>query len=409
MALDSEGVQSDATPNSALRVLVQRNFGPYFLGNLVASVGTWIQNIAMALLIFRLTGSTFLVAMVSFAQFIGLIVLAPWTGSAADRFDRRKMILLTQASATFIGAILAVVTYLGLAKPVWLIGAALLFSITKAFALPAQQALVPQLVARKDLQAAVALNAITYNLARAVGPVIGAGIILTLGFTWAFSINALSYLALAGAVLVVDAPENVRPDREAPMKLVETVRRVRNDPKIGPLLIAIAVVAIAIDPVSNLTPAFAVEVYGRSDAFTGILIGVFGFGAALAAALVVMKLRTSFRGIAVAMAGLGIAICVFGLSTDATVGLGALFLAGIAYIISVSLATTMVQVHVAEDHRGRVMALWGVAFLGVRPAASLLDGTVATLVDLRTAAILMAAPVMVGAVYIAQRARGAQP
>ena len=409
MVLDSEGVPGDATSSSALRVLVQRNFGPYFLGNFVTSVGTWIQNIAMALLIFRLTGSTFLVAMVSFAQFIGLIVLAPWTGSAADRFDRRRTIVLTQVSATLIGAMLAVATYLDRTTPVWLIGAALFFSVTKAFALPAQQALVPQLVARRDLQAAVALNAITYNLARAVGPVVGAGIILTLGFTWAFSINALSYLALAAAVLIVKAPQNARSDRKTPTKLIETIRMVRNDPKIGPLLIGIAAVAVAIDPVSNLTPAFTVEIYGRPEAFTGILIGVFGLGAAIAAALVVAKLRTSFRGVALAMAGVGITICTFGMSTDAEVGLVALFLAGIAYIISISLATTMVQVHVAEDHRGRVMALWGVAFLGVRPAASLLDGIVATWVDVRAAAILMAVPVMVGAVYVARRAKGAQP
>ena len=269
--------------------------------------------------------------------------------------------------------------------------------------MPAQQALVPQLVARKDLQAAVALNAITYNLARAVGPVVGAGIILTLGFVWAFSINALSYPALAGAALIVDVP-----DREEPTKLIETIRQVRKDPRIGPLLIAIAAVAIAIDPVSNLTPAFTVDVYGKADTFTGILIGVFGLGAAIAAAPVVTKLRTSFRAIAFAMTGLGIAVWVFGLSTDAPVGIGALFLAGMAYIISVSLATTMVQVHVTESHRGRVMALWGVAFLGVRPAASLLDGTVATWVGLRTAAIVMAVPVLVGAVYVVRRAKGAR-
>ena len=403
MDLDSEGVHGEGPPSSALRVLAQRNFGPYFAGNFITNVGTWIQNIAMALLIFRLTGSTFLVAMVSFAQFSGLIVLAPWTGAAADRFDRRKMLILTQVAATVVGVVLAVVTHLGIATPVRLISAALLFSITKAFALPAQQALVPQLVARKDLQAAVALNAITFNLARAVGPVVGAGIILQLGFTWAFSINALSYLALAGAVLIVDAPGNVRSDRKAPTRLMDTIRHVRNDPRIGPLLIAIAAVAIAIDPVTNLTPAFTVEIYERTDTFTGILISVFGFGAAIAAALVVTKIPTSFRGIALAMSVLGLAICTFGLSTDSTVGIGALFVAGISYIISISLATTMVQTHAAEEERGRVMALWGVAFLGVRPAASLLDGTVATWFGLRTAAIVMAVPALIGAVYVARR------
>ena len=408
MDLDSEGVPDEGRPVSALRVLGQRNFGCYFVGNLLSSVGTWIQNIAMAILVFRLTGSTFLVAMVSFSQFIGLVVLAPWTGPAADRFDRRRMIVLTQVSAALVGAALAVVTHLDLTTPAWLIGAGLFFGVTKAFVLPAQQALVPQLVERRDLQAAVALNAITYNLARAVGPVIGAGIILTLGFTWAFTINALAYLALPAAVLLVKAPRAVRSDRRAPARLIETIRLVRNDPKLGPLLLCIATVAFAIDPVSNLTPAFTVEIYRRPDEFTGILIGVFGLGAAMTAALVVTKLAASFRGVSLAMAGVGVAMAAFGMSNDAGVGLVSLFLAGVAYIISISLATTMVQLHVSEDHRGRVMALWGVAFLGVRPAASLIDGSLATWIDLPTAAILMAVPVLLGALYLSRRSRKIQ-
>ena len=409
MDLDINTAQPDTPPNPPLRLLLRRNFGPYFFGNLMSNIGTWIQNIALALLIFRLTGSTFLVAMVTFSQFLGLIVLAPWTGSVADRFDRRRLIVLTQVLASMSGGVLALVTYLGLATPAWLIGTALLFSVTKAFLLPAQQALVPQLVERKDLQAAVALNAITYNLARAIGPVIGAGVILTLGFTWAFSINALSYLALAGAVMVVKVERREAGRPSEGTTFLDTIRVVRKDPLIGPLLIAIAAVSAAVDPVSNLTPAFTVEIYERADTFTGVLIGAFGLGAALTAAVVVTKVHASFRSIAVGMTGLGAAIMTFGMSTHANIGLAALFVGGIMYMISISLSTTLVQMNIADEHRGRVMALWGVAFLGLRPVASLLDGSVATLVNVRVAAFTMAVPVLVGAVYIARRGRRSNP
>ena len=409
MDIDTNTAQPDTPPNPPLRLLLRRNFGPYFFGNLMSNIGTWIQNIALALLIFRLTGSTFLVAMVTFSQFLGLIVLAPWTGSVADRFDRRRLIVLTQVLASLSGGVLALVTYLGLATPAWLIGTALFFSITKAFLLPAQQALVPQLVEPKDLQAAVALNAITYNLARAIGPVIGAGVILTLGFAWAFSINALSYLALAGAVMIVkvERREAGRPSERT--TFLDTIRVVRKDPLIGPLLIAIAAVSAAVDPVSNLTPAFTVEIYERADTFTGVLIGAFGLGAALTAAFVVTKVRASFRSIAVGMTGLGVAIMTFGMSTHANIGLAALFVGGIMYMISISLSTTLVQMNVADEYRGRVMALWGVAFLGLRPVASLIDGSVATLVNIRAAAFTMAVPVLLGAVYIARRGRRSDP
>ena len=405
MDLDINTTQPDPPPSPPLRLLLRRNFGPYFVGNLMSNMGTWIQNIALALLIFRLTGSTFLVAMTTFSQFLGLIVLAPWTGSVADRFDRRRLIVLTQVVASLSGGILALVTYLGLVTPAWLIGTALLFSITKAFVLPAQQALVTQLVERKDLQAAVALNSITFNLARAVGPVIGAGVILTLGFTWAFSINALSFLALAGAVMVVriESPEAGRSTERT--SLLETIRVVRKDPLIGPLLIAVAATSMAVDPVSNLTPAFAVEIYGEPDTFTGVLIGMFGLGAALTAAFVVTKVRATFRSISLGMAGLGVAIVAFGMSGHPNTGMVALFVGGIMYIVSVTLSTTLVQINTAEDHRGRVMALWGVAFLGLRPLASLVDGSVATLVNVRMAALVMAVPVLLGAAYLARRSR----
>ena len=405
MDLDINTTQPDPPPSPPLRLLLRRNFGPYFVGNLMSNMGTWIQNIALALLIFRLTGSTFLVAMTTFSQFLGLIVLAPWTGSVADRFDRRRLIVLTQVVASLSGGILALVTYLGLVTPAWLIGTALLFSITKAFVLPAQQALVTQLVERKDLQAAVALNSITFNLARAVGPVIGAGVILTLGFTWAFSINALSFLALAGAVMVVriESPEAGRSTERT--SLLDTIRVVRKDPLIGPLLIAVAATSMAVDPVSNLTPAFAVEIYGKPDTFTGVLIGMFGLGAALTAAFVVTKVRATFRSISLGMAGLGVAIVTFGMSGHPNTGMAALFVGGIMYIVSVTLSTTLVQINTAEDHRGRVMALWGVAFLGLRPLASLVDGSVATLVNVRMAALVMAVPVLLGAAYLARRSR----
>ena len=409
MDSDITAAQPDTPPNPPLRLLLRRNFGPYFFGNLMSNMGTWIQNIALALLVFRLTGSTFLVAMTTFSQFLGLIVLAPWTGPVADRFDRRRLIIATQIVASMIGGILALVTYLDLVTPTWLIGTALIFSITKAFLLPAQQALVPQLVERKDLQAAVALNSITFNLARAVGPVIGAGVILALGFTWAFTINALSYLALAGAVMTikVERREHGRPAERT--KLWETVRAVRKDPLIGPLLMTVAAVSMAVDPVSNLTPAFTVEIYQRPDTFTGVLIGAFGLGAALTAALAVTKVNPSFRSITVGMAGLGAAMVVFGMSTGPTMGIAALFVGGIMYILSVTLSTTLVQITVSEEHRGRVMALWGVAFLGLRPLASLIDGAVATFVNVRVAAFVMAVPVLVGAAFLTRRVRRSGP
>ena len=401
VAPESEHEEASTT----LAVLRQRNFAPYFIGNLFSSCGTWIQNIAQVLLIFRLTGSTFQVSMVTFAQFIGVVVLAPWTGAVADRFDRRQMLILTQVLSAMVVASLGLVTYLEIVNPTVLIAAALTVGVAKAFSVPLQQSLVPSLVARRDLQSAVALNSVTFNLSRAVGPMVGALLIATVGFAWAFSINALSYLGLVVALLVVDIPERERSTGDVRPKLLDTVRLVRREGHMVPLLITVAVVAVAVDPVNNLTPAFSVEVYGRSDTFAGALTGAFGVGAAVGAVLVVARARASLRNISMAMALVGATIIGFGFSTRGAVGIAVLFIAGMAFIASVSLATTMVHMQVTEEHRGRVMALWGVAFLGVRPVASLVDGSVATWLGLRQAAFVMTLPVLVGAVYVARWAK----
>ena len=383
-------------------MLFQRNFAPYFVGNLLSSCGTWIQNISQVVLIFRLTGSTFQVAIVSFAQFIGVVILAPWTGAVADRFDRRRMLVLTQVWSAGVVALLGLITYIDMMNPTYLIAAALMVGVAKAFSVPLQQSLVPSLVAPRDLQPAVALNSVTFNLSRAVGPMIGAVLITTVGFTWAFLINALSYLGLVGALLVLKIPERERSAREMRPKLRDTIRLVRREGQMLPLLLTVAVVAVAVDPVNNLTPAFSVEVYDRSDTFTGVLTGSFGIGAAFGAALIVVRARASLRNISMAMTLVGVTIIGFGISTSGVVGIGVLFVAGLAFIVSVSLATTMLHMYVTEEHRGRVMALWSVAFLGVRPVASLVDGLVATWLGLRYAAFVMALPVLAGAVYVAR-------
>ena len=147
-------------PRSIGRVLADRNVWPYFTGNLLSNCGTWFQNIAQAILVFRLTRSTLAVGVVNFAQFIGVFALAPWAGAAADRFDRRRLLVVTQLSAVAITALLAVLTSAGLATTPIVIGLALILGLSTAFAIPALQALVPALVTQpaSSLRAASFIN-----------------------------------------------------------------------------------------------------------------------------------------------------------------------------------------------------------------------------------------------------------
>ncbi|MBV8690576.1 MAG: MFS transporter, partial [Actinobacteria bacterium] len=144
--------------NNSLRLLRDRNFGPYLTGNLLSNCGTWFQNLAQSLLVYRLTKSTFMVGVVNFAQFIGMFALSPWSGSAADRFDRRRLLVVTQLGAVAVTGAMAVLSATGHATAGIVIALAVILGLTTAFAIPALMALIPLLVVPEDLGPAVALN-----------------------------------------------------------------------------------------------------------------------------------------------------------------------------------------------------------------------------------------------------------
>jgi MFS family permease len=384
------------TSRSSLRVLGQRNFGPFFVGNLLSNCGTWFQNIAQALLIYRLTHSTFLVGVVSFAQFAGIIFLAPWSGGAADRFDRKRLIIGTQIGSMIVTGALALLAVAGWDTVPVIIGLALLLGLVTAFGSPAMNAIVPSLVNRDDLPAAIAMNSVTFNMARAVGPVLGALVVARLGIPWAFGLNCLSYAALIGALLIVhprrqEARPNTRP------KLAESFQVIRDDLRLAVLLGVVASVSFALDPVTTLAPAFATQVFHHSDTLAGYLIGAFGTGAVIAAVFATGHTATPYRRITIMLALLAGGIATYAFLSPLVLAFIALGIGGFGYLAGQTRATTLLQLGVEDHQRGRIMALWSVCFLGTRPIASLIDGSLASLVGIHLTALLMTLPVFAAA------------
>ena len=399
---------------SALRALRHRDFALFFGGNLLSNCGTWFQNIALALLVFRLTHSSFWVGAVNFAQFAGVLVLAPWAGAAADRFDRRRLILTTQLVATAASALLAVAIGAGHGSLIVVLGLALLLGLTTAFATPSLQAVVPALVPREDLGAAIAMNSVTFNLARAVGPVAGAAVVARLGVAWAIGLNALSYLALAGAVLALHAATPAAARGGPRPTLRDSLRRVRQEPRLVLLLATVAAVSISLDPVNTLTPAFATRIFGHPDTFVGVLIGAFGVGAVIASLLPPAKqsrdrAQPPSRVLPGALLLFAAGLVGFGLAPRLGIAFVALPLAGFGFLLAQTRATTELQLGVSDAERGRVMALWSVAFLGTRPIASLADGGLANVIGPRATAVIFAIPVLAaggGMLLFSRRAVG---
>ena len=379
-------------PTTSLRILRERNFALYFAGNLASNCGTWFQVIAQSLLVYRLTQSTFLVGVTNFAMFIGVVLLAPWAGAAADHFDRRKLLVVTQIGAATVCATLAAFVAIGWGTVPVVIGMALVLGFTTAFATPAMQAIVPALVNRQDLGAAVAMNSVTFNLSRAIGGPLGAFVVARVGIAAAIGLNALSYvvLILALALITMNASRSNPPRAAQRPKLSDSVRMVRRTPHLAILLAVVAAASLTTDPVSTVTPEFATHVFHRTDVLTGYLIGAFGLGAVIASVLPMH--HPTNRTIAAFFVLFGAGMIAFGLSPVLAIAFPALAAGGFGYLAGVTRATTLLQLEVGEHERGRVMALWSVAFLGSRPIASVIDGGLAALAGPRVATLFMAVP-----------------
>jgi MFS family permease len=384
-------------PREAARLIASRDFGPYFWGNALSASGGWFHNLAAAILIFRLTGSELLLGVLGFAQFIPILLLAPWAGDAADRFDRRRLVLVVQLAAAALAGLLAALAWAGLASPAVVILVSLGLGVTSAFAVPAASALLASLVPPRDIPTAVGLNSMTYNLARAAGPALAGVTVATLGIPEAFALNAVSYLALAVGVTLA-RPR--RTERAQGTRLRDSIALIRANPRLGAFLLIVMLVGFASDPINTLAPAFAEE-FGRPDTDAGFVIGVFGAGAVTAALVLAGRVAGSRRRMASTLTLLGAGVALFSATPWLPAALAILFVAGFGYLASNTSATARLQLEVEEWQRGRIMALWGVAFLGLRPVASLIDGAIADAFGVRAAGVALALPALAAALVIA--------
>jgi predicted MFS family arabinose efflux permease len=314
-------------------------------------------------------------------------------------------VLATQVAATGLSAALAGLAWAGHASEWVVIGFSGAIGVSTALGVPAQQALIASLVEEGDVPQAVALNSMTFNLARAIGPASAAGVIATLGIPWAFALNSVSYLLLVGGLLAVRPRAEERAERGS---LRESFRLLRENPKLAVALLIVMVVGFGSDPVNTESPAFA-HAFGYSDTWSGAIVAFFGAGAVGAALLVAGRVAGSRRRMGVMLGALGGGIALFSLSPWLPLGFVFLAVGGFGYLGANTAATTRLQLGVSASQRGRIMALWSVAFLGLRPFASLVDGTIAGTFSVRTAGLVLAVPALLGAVLALRSHRGSDP
>lgn len=364
--------------STAVRALRHRNYQLFFGGQLISLIGTWMQNVAQAWLVYQLSKSSFLLGLTGFVGQFPIFLLAPVGGYAADRWSRHRIIVCTQAVSVLLAFELAAITFSGVVQVWHVIALAGLLGLVNAFDIPARQAFVVQMVGRADMSNAIALNSSLFNSARIIGPAIAGVLVATIGEAWCFSANGISYIAVITGLLLMRLEPHVEAPkpRSAGAHIVEGFRWVGRTRPVRALLVQLGVVSLVGMPYMVLMPIFADRILHHGAAGMGILMGTSGVGALIGAIRLAMRQGTRGLGrwVGYSTLGFGAALMLFSLSRSFWLSVALLVPVGFAFITQMAGTNTLIQSMVPDVLRGRVMAAYSMMFMGMAPLGALLAG-----------------------------------
>ena len=392
-------------PPRTRRQLLRTPVGALTAGKVLSTLAVWTTNIAGAILVFDLTGSAFFVGLVSVAQFTPQLLLTPLTGARADSGDRFVQVIVG-TTITALGSVLLTfwavsIGFTGQRDALVMVAAAGLVGTGFAVAGPATSALLPALVRRSELADALALSSLPIVVARSIGPAIGAGLYLSFGPIVTFGLAGLLHVGFLA--LLLQLRRRIRLSlRSRPAGSDGRIRAgfayLRHSPRTVLQILGVGIIGVGVDPVTTLTPALTATL-GAPSSFVGALASSFGIGAAFGfIALPQARLAVGIMRLgAIGLTLMGMGTVLAGVAPAPTVALFGIALAGAGMSLSLNAFTTLVQADVPDDLRGRVMAVWSMAFLGSRPATALATGSLTDTVGVRPALVLSGIAILIGA------------
>jgi hypothetical protein len=391
--LEPLGLVPSGRQRTSWWVLRNENFRFYFYGSVVSDLGTWLQNTAQVLLAYRLAHSVLAVGLVTCAQFSSPLVLGPWAGVMADRFGGRKTLLGTQIMSALIAITLAGLQFAGHLDEIGLVSGAILSGLAFTFALPARNVTVRRLVGGDEIaaRAAFVMDAVSYNLGRAVAPLLSIAVVHWFGYGWAFAGNALSFVIFT--VILWMAGRFGTTERRQRSRVMDGFRIAASDGRIWVLLLMVAAVTVADDPVLVLGPALANHL-GVSPSWSGWFIAALGGGSVLGS-LRRSRHLPSLRLAATALALLGGCMILFVMAPTVWVSGVAALGAGLFCLIANSATRTLLSKSAGTARMAPVMAVWAIAWAGSKPLASLADGLLAGWVGVRWTGVMLALPALI--------------
>lgn len=370
---------TQAEKSSAFRAFRNRNYALFFAGQSTSQIGTWMQRTAVSWVIYSITHSASMLGLAVFAQQFPSFLFSLLGGIASDRYDRRKILLLTQTASLIQSVLLAILTFTN-HYMIWEIMAlSVILGIVNAFDTPARQPMVHDLVSNKeDITNALALNSAMVNIARLVGPALSGIVLQSFGAHTCFMLNAVSFLAVLASLLLLKLPPFIPPvtKKKVTTELSEGFQYLRQTPRIGAIILLMMCMAMFVFPYDTLTPVFAKTIFNGDARTFGYIASAVGLGAVTGSFfLASLKKSANLTNILLISIGvLGAGLMGFSQCTSFFTALPFAVIIGMASLTPTTVSITIIQIEAAANMRGRVMSYVAMAYFGMLPLGSLLAG-----------------------------------
>ena len=372
-----------------------RNYQLYFGGQLISNIGTWMQIVAQAWVVYQLGHSEFTLGLVAFASAVPNLIVSPWAGVIVDRASRRKILLMTQSGAMLLAFILASLAFANIVQEWHVIALAALLGVVNAFDAPARQAIIPELVGRNDVANAVALNSMMLNAARVFGPALAGLVLSAVGAAWCFTINGISFVAVIIGLRLMKLPPRRRIQHAiSPWRqLIGGLQYARSNREIFALILLILAFSIFGVSYSAIMPAFAEKILHGDAMSYGLINTATGLGAVTGALLLAnQNIVYGRRGKLLSWTNTGFSILLFAFAFNSWYPLALLLAYGLGFGFMFQYVTVnmLLQARVDDDYRGRIMGLYMLAFFGFSPFGNLAIGALGQQFGLTFAVALFA-------------------
>ena len=391
-----------------LRALKYRNYRLFFSGQLVSLIGTWMQQIALSWLVYRMTNSALMLGLVGFVGQIPTFLFSPFAGVLVDRFNKHKILIFTQTCAMMQAFIIVILISTGSISVFYILLLNAFLGIVNSFDAPTRQSFVVEMIENKeDLGNAIALNSMMFNSARLIGPSIAGLLIAAVGESMCFLVNGFSYIAVIIALLLmkINYKKAVHKQKQIFQELKDGWNYTLNFKPIKYLLLLLSLVSLMGTPYVVLMPVFAKETLHGGPHTLGFLVGSIGVGAFFGGMFLASRKNVIGLGKIIMRAAFffGVTLILFSFSKNLFLSMVLLFIAGFAMMIQMASSNTIIQTIVEDSKRGRVMSFYTMSFMGTMPIGSLLAGFIASKIGSANTVIIGGICCIIGSLLFATK------